>query len=88
MTVVRGIMKTGLFLGVWLGIAKMFGSITFTPGMTYALVRSAGIFGIHGDENVEDFYVGTTMIVALVLALVVVWILSRRVFNDRRRVSS
>ena len=59
---------------LWFGFTMAFGHVSFTPGMTAALVRLSSYFGFNGDEAVEDFFMILSAVVALFLATGVVWL--------------
>jgi uncharacterized membrane protein len=60
-------------IAAWFGIAKIFGSINFSDAATNILVSAAALFGQYGDENIEDFYFLASALVALFLAILIVW---------------
>ena len=59
-----------LLLG--LGLAKLFGSIPFSPHATAVLVRIAAWFGVYGDEQVEDMFMLVSALLALLIAALLV----------------
>ncbi len=52
------------------------GNIRFDAAGTERLVKVASWFGIYGDEGIEDFFLATTAVAGLLLALAVVAIAS------------
>ena len=51
---------------------RVLGGIRFTDGMTDGLLRAAALFGVYGDEGIEDFYLLTTALASLALSLLIV----------------
>lgn len=64
-------------LCLWLLIMKLLGSISFTPTETNILVNTAAKFHIYGDERIEDFYMAVTTMLALLIAICIVWLINR-----------
>ncbi|MDW9238146.1 hypothetical protein C7S16_0692 [Burkholderia thailandensis] len=48
------------------------------------MIRFAGIFGVYGDESVEDVYLVSSLLASLILAIAVVWGANRLVLRPNR----
>lgn len=55
-----------------LSFMHICGNIRFDAAGTERLVKVAGWFGVYGDEGIEDFFLATTAIAGLLLALAIV----------------
>lgn len=68
----RYVWNTIATLVIGLGIAKTFGNMSFSPHATELLVRFAALFGAYGDEHVEDVFMLSSLLAALVIAALLV----------------
>lgn len=66
-----------------LGVARILGAIPFGPSATDALIHFAAWFGAYGDEQVDDVYMVTSLIAALVIAALLVWVANRLLVRRR-----
>jgi hypothetical protein len=54
-----------------------FGHVPFAPWATDLLIRVASAVGIHGTEDIENFYMVTTAIVSVAVAAAMVTLVPR-----------
>ncbi|CAN7395313.1 non-ribosomal peptide synthetase [Trinickia sp. LjRoot230] len=66
-----------------LGIARILGAIPFGPSATDALIRFAAWFGAYGDEQIDDVYMVASLLAALVIAALLVWVANRLLARRR-----
>jgi hypothetical protein len=72
-------------LALTLGFAWCFGHVRFSDQASDALVQFGALFGIDGDEGLEDFYLEVTLLISLVAAVSIVWAVSRLLIKKHRR---
>jgi hypothetical protein len=69
----RALLLRGLaVVALTLLLMKLFGSLRFAPWATGWLIDAAALFGLHGVEAVENFYMLATILLSLLIALALV----------------
>lgn len=62
------------FFGIWWCVSYFLSVVQFSPAMTDALVNITTYLEIYGNEDVEDFYLFASMLVAAIVSASICWI--------------